>query len=448
MQYLKEHFVSIKNYLNSTNSSMIKKYFNVLGYKYSSIIPNNNFFHFATEAYLISAIKESQEKLTTDAICEMVLKASVEEKDFLENLEILIGTYQTSHNIVKFSEAKLAKIFLKKLEILKQASSEETNSDSKALIQILRKAVNLTINELSGDEGQEDSLLLYDTFIDLDKQATLEGFCNAYLENLGKNAYYAKNSCEVFYNYSITSIEQFVEDLNSFNQQNTSIIYIGFAFIQAQYRNQSTRLTTIYKLSRSNLKEVKKDLDSKTGLIKSEMASRLEIMNKWVKSTYSVYKDTYKEKYPTVFEKISYLNESYFTPVQTKMVNYSGEYYTFILNSYSKGVSKFDEAKLNILEKVSATYKETTESAEKYVNLTVDKFGKIAVVQVCFDKLKISKEEFYTLLTSIQKYIKEYDIENFKKIASETYTYGKNRILQSYHNFLGTEKVDKESETK
>jgi hypothetical protein len=452
MQYIKKHFDNIKSYLKSANSNVIKKYFSYLGYKYSSTIANNNFFHFATEAYIITAIKDNHKgDFTLENINEAILEGDIDEAEYLENLEILIGTTDCSDNEVKFSTNKLAKIFISNVDFEKrkfQASKGVKDFKTFDLDRFFRKAVNYTLNELNNDEGQEKSLELLNVFEDfsgIEGGLTIEKFVEEYKNKMAKTCktknlkFCVQNPCEVFYFFCQASISDLINDLACFNQQSTNIIYIGLAIVKAQVNTQSNRFKNYYSISKKNYKKIKGNIDERADVIKKEAYEKLDIINHWINDTYSQYKTTVKDKYPSVYDRISYMNDNYVIPMQKRITILTGDSYQFLVNTYSTSQEKLDELKAKVVDRVSKTYNITKENAEYYVKVSVDKLGKVAIVQVFYDKLKASESTFYKALSAIQKTVKEFNIQQVKKFARDTYQFGKSTLMYNYRRFLGIE---------
>lgn len=451
MEFIKEHFNNIKVYLQSANSNVVKKYFSLLGYKYSSIIPNSNFFHFAAEAYIITSIKEGKENVNMENIVKAILETDVDQNEYLENLEILIGTTDCSDNEVKFSTSKLAKIFASNVEYEKKKNQGVSTKDFD-LDRFFRKAVNYTLNELNNDEGEEKSLELlnvYEEFVCVEGGLTLEKFVEEYKNRMAKKSmtknlkFCVQNPCEVFYFFCQTYVADLIKDLSSFNKQSTNVIYIGLAFVKAQVSHQSNKIKNYYNMSKKSYKKIRGDIGDKAEVIKKETYDRLEVVNSWLKKTYSGSKNTLKEKFPSTYERLGELHEKYYVPIQKRMTVLSGDSYNFVLNTYNAGTERLSNLKNNIEEKISNAYQISKEKSSHYVNIVIDKSRKIAIVSVFYDKLKANEEIFYKVLGSIQKEIKEFNLERMRSMAVNAYTFGKSQVMRSYKRFLGISEEEK-----
>jgi hypothetical protein len=454
MQFVKDQFYNIKQYLHSSNSNVIKKYFSLLGYKYTSSIQNNNFFHFATEAYIISVIKEIKENLKEEEILVKLLSEEVEEDDFLDNLEILIGNTNSSDDQVKISSDKLAQIFLNNIKYEKEENGNDYKDNSLSIDIFFKRIVNYSLNSLNYSED-EKNLDLFNTF---DKYKTVEGGLNIekFVEEFKNKMYQdsktktlrqcVQNECEVYFYFAQVSFKDFINDINHFNQQSTSVIYIGIALFKAQLNSQTSKLKNLYDFTSKNVSSIKEDIVSKTELVKSNCLSKLYLVNKFIGEKFNNSKAGLLNNYPAVYDKISQYNQAYLTPIQSRMTVLKDDSYSFLLNSYSKGKNSFEDVKKSIIEKVAETYKVSYEKASNFVHVSVDNLGKIAIVQVCYDKINSSRTIFYSLLESIQSYVKNYNLEQLKVLAKNTYSLGKTKMIDSYEKFLGITVTDKKTE--
>lgn len=442
MQYIKDQFYNVKQYLLSSNSNVIKKYFSLLGYKYNSIIPNNNFFHFATEAYIITILKEAKEEILEAELYMNVLSNDIEEEEYFENIDILMGNSNNVHNEVKLSSDKLAKLFLSFINYQKDQVKRQI--DKEDLDTFFRKAVNYTLNKLNNDEDEEKSLDLYDIYMKVkQREHTLDTFIEEYKNYMMEKSktkalrFCVQNPCEVFYYFCQVDYKELLKDIQYFNQQSSSVIYLGIALFKAQLNSQTNKLKNLYNYSHKNYSNIKNEIVNKSELVKSTCMNKLYLVNKFISEKYDHSKDQIKENYPSVYNKLSHFNEQYVIPIHNKISIVTDDSYSFIINKYSKGKENFNELKDKITKKVAEIYDVSYEKAKEYVHLSVDKLGKLGVVQICYDKVKTSKTEFYNLLNHVHGYVKDFNLEQLKSLAKDTYNQGKKKMIESYEKFLG-----------
>jgi hypothetical protein len=246
-----------------------------------------------------------------------------------------------------------------------------------------------------------------------------------------------QNPCEVFYYYSQTSLSQFVNDLDSFNKQSSSIIYVVIYFIKSQYFNKFERLRALYLYSLQQYSQIKSKFGDNYAVAKTNSYKKLEDLNKWVVSSYKNCDESFKVKFPNVHSKLCFVNENYLFPLSQKVYSLAGDSYSFVITFAQKANVKFSDLKNKIVTVVSETYQITKEKAEEYVTFTTEKFGEMNIVKITFAKLKGSKDEFEKIIETVYKQIKEFDLSQLKDYASNAYSYGRSKILESYQKFLG-----------
>jgi hypothetical protein len=460
MQTIKESFYNIKTFLKSKESEIVRKYFTLLGYKYTSTIINNNFFHFATEALLMSLAKAlKKDFIDVNSIPIEILSVEVNEEDFQGNLDILLGNADLVEHEIKFSYSKLASVFLTNfLYVREKYYTTNQNSRSEVVLttafeSILRQSVNNCINELSCDEDLY-LIQVYEELKNLKKKEKNENlefkeFAEYYRSKLHhdnqskKNQKFCvQNPCEVFYYYAQTSLSEFVNDLDSFNKQSSSIIYVVIYFIKSQYFNKFERLRAVYLYSLQQYSQIKSKFGDNYAVAKTNSYKKLEDLNKWVVSSYKNCNESLKVKFPSVHSKLCFVNENYLFPLGQKVYSLAGDSYSFVITFAQKANGKFSDLKNKIVTVVSETYQITKEKAEEYVTFTTEKIGEIQIVKITFAKLKGSKDEFEKIIETVYKQIREFDICQLKEYASTAYCYSKNKILQSYQKFLGCKESD------
>ena len=461
MNKITNSFYEIKTYLKSSESALVRKYFTLLGYKYTSSIYNNNFFHFATEALLISLSKAIRlDEITKDTreISIEILKSEINEEDFHSNLEILHGNLENKEADTKFNNSKLASIFLGNFNFSRNSFAQKIKVGTKtfevtALEQILRKAVNQTINELTGDE----ELFLSQTFEDLEKvnrDFTLEEYIEKYSSKVNKERTLKEgqlslnNPCEVFYFYAKADFHSLISDITTFNQQSSSIISLVLGYIKSQYFIKSDRLKSLYQYSRNKYNSLSKNFNQSAIIARENSKKRLDELNVWVLNSYNTCNNTLKEKFPTIHSKVTYIHGNYLSPMSALIYNKVSisfdKTYSFILFSYNKTQENYLKLRELIETSISETYKVTREKATKYVKISKDNLQGIYAVKISFDKLGLSKEKLNELLNRINTYIADFNLEDAKTQARELLVQGKSKILSSYYKFLGCNNEKKE----
>ena len=530
MEYINNKITQVKQILSNTNDAVAKKYFNLLGYKHNTTLTNSNFFHFATEAYIITSIKAYENDLneerkknkkdneensyiyveyTEGEIKKALMHNIVCFDDFLDTLELLIGekTSETSSNSVKFSTAKLAKLFLINVEYEKSAfkhsrngidnnihnnealNEKNLNLETLNLDNFFRRVVNYTLNELNNEKGEEKSLDLlevYERYNDLVSGLSLERFVEEYKNRMAANdktkklTFCVQNPCEVFYFYCQSSIKDLVYDLYCFNQQSAYAFYIALALIRHQVNSQSNRLQKLYYIYvKKNYKTIRNSLEKSDKLsnLKSECENKILSFKDWAQLNYTNYSLAAKENFTYyknnansiytnnkeslvknlnnfyaseyVQKNIDFLNKKVYTPINNRVNSlFASKSYSYVVNTYSSGRKKFDEIREQVILKIAKTYNITKERAEKYVAVTYDGFSRVGVVQVFYDKMKTNSDKFMKMAENISVVIRENNVEQLKKVANDAYVFGKSSVMQTYKKFLGIATGNSSSEDK
>lgn len=458
-----QSFYNIRDFLKSKESELVKKYFTLLGYKYTSTILNSNLFHFCTEAVLIILFKAVNCE-DNDYLPEEILKTDIPEDEFKSNLECLLGTFDPYEQEIKFSNMKLASMFLKNFMSLRSRFEHEVSSGRVSITvftNLLRKTVNQTINELSGD----DDLFLYEVYSEMEQKAdnskgfTLEAFIDeyhsrfsSYIEKREKQDkennqqeeeskktmnFCYQNLCGLYYYFAQCTYESFVNDLQSFNLQSSSLIYVVIGFIKYQCYYTYQKIQTLYKISKENSEYACVKISDKLNLAKTHGKKRLHDLNLWVHSSYNTCNKSFKNKFPTVHSKLCFLNENYLFPLTVKVSDLAVNSYTFCAGYYKVGKEKFHRLKKDITCYISTTYQITYEKASEYVVFTKEKLGGIEVVKITIKKFNESKDDFVKLLEKVNEYIHNINIKIITDKSIEMVHLGKDTLMNSYYRFLG-----------
>jgi len=171
-------------------------FFNYFGYKYESIIENSNFFfHFVSQAWIVNAFKLVKENTDSSddqeddysSILKKLLDVNVEMAKLLSSLELITETIYVSDPAIKLTELTLGKNFLKHIKKVLNETKDQRKVISKIsktefdniVMDILKKTVNLTINEFDKIDQDKNNLILYETYNELvskNEDLTLEEF--------------------------------------------------------------------------------------------------------------------------------------------------------------------------------------------------------------------------------------------------------------------------------
>ena len=168
-----------------------EKRFNMLNYllsQYSFLgeIKHKNIFHILSECWILTLSKQFKTKLlengelnysqfTFNQILNFFLSTRIDCEIFYSILKKIITMSKTSFDLnYSFSELKLSYIFIDKIEKEKNEEFKYRLYDGElitkdqfehSLMSILRRGVNLTINEINTYEKNKESLLLYNNYL-------------------------------------------------------------------------------------------------------------------------------------------------------------------------------------------------------------------------------------------------------------------------------------------
>ena len=131
------NFDKIRQHLQSRSNYYLNYLFCFLGYRYESKIKNINFFHFASQSWIVEVFKH----ITLTLFCEcgkkrikeegrgwgnhsfseilnLILKFEADEKKFLKTLEMIAGTIYFNDVAIILTEVRLGRIFLSMINMV------------------------------------------------------------------------------------------------------------------------------------------------------------------------------------------------------------------------------------------------------------------------------------------------------------------------------------------
>jgi hypothetical protein len=258
-------FEKIKTYLKNSKEGFMNTFFNIFAYRFETPLVRPNFYHYTAEAWLLTVFKrlqmDYQEEMmkgikdflnySFNDILEKIYESYTFENDedlFIENLEVLLGTYKITDHILKITQMKLSQMFLKKIQLAKESTINKRIPEPLSkknfediIFLIIQKALNLTLNELDSREEDKNSLLLLNVFTDmkakyfekhdkfesdknLNKNFSLEEFKQELTKyrkvdesyNTSKADVEIMNPYEIFYYFSISNLGELIQDINIF----------------------------------------------------------------------------------------------------------------------------------------------------------------------------------------------------------------------------------------
>lgn len=129
-------------------------FFNSITIYGRSPIKSRNFYHYITEAWILTVFSHLKNAIKAEGkipnfkpirnfkdLFYFIKNLKINEQLFSKNLEIILGTYDLSDNIIKVSEFKLSQQFLKKLKLIFENENEMKSSFRNLKLYILSNEI-------------------------------------------------------------------------------------------------------------------------------------------------------------------------------------------------------------------------------------------------------------------------------------------------------------------
>jgi len=487
-------FENTKLYLNSVGNYYFNYLFSLLGYQYKGKVENLNVLHLCSEAWLLGALNELRkennekvapsQKITYSQLLSQIKQIIVEENNFIDNINILIGIYGMRE--LANEDKNIFKMFLVNIQATKHQIFIEENEDltkekfEETIMRIFNVAFNYTLNEFDSEEKDKKSLDMYNTYLDMDIKEiplSLENFIKSYNER--KQIKSSLNdedrekrlliSLEYFYNFLNTKFADLIEEIEFFNKNSSSVIFklktlFSYKNIQRMYSKyfdiltnslekglRNLRLEGVLNFTRNIYAGVKPYGENSLAIAKKNYAR----VKDWIDSVADksfVYYDKYSKdilQYSNRFylATIKYSElprrlvcERIYRPVRNLSVNLKENSVNLVVNTVEFGKNKTSQLRY-FLEEKTKNIKDNVFGQEplvkfeseaennKYLNISIRK--KLFII----DPTK-AKE----LVSSIIDLVRSLSV---KEITSSAYQYTKakldltkNYVYNSYKKFL------------
>jgi hypothetical protein len=480
---------NIREYLKSMKNYYLNYFFNYFGYRYEPIIENPNFFHFISQAWLVNAFEQIKgssvkEEENYSTIMKKLLDVDVDKKQLISSLELITETIYISDPAIKLTELNLGKNFLKHIKKVLSDSKNELdfkesinkNEFGVIVMEILKKTVNLTINDIDSVDNDNQNLILLDTFNELlakNENFSLEDFTSKVEERRDNENNSAKdvtitNACEAFYYFGQSSLSTLIIDLEMFNQQYSSFISkIKIILSKKSYtlnellKKFSTNMGSLYIHVRDNIKFQR--LNEFYNSVMMKLSNFKENSSEIVSSHYKNYKDWILSLnisnlpfYSTLaYEKINtytqisrvFLYEKVFLPTIAITVATTSSTYSFIL----RNVENAKNASLKIYSNIKdgkigdslAHFKE--DYIDKIIRIYVDEDQNLIVIEVSRKVIFNFTPESLKFLIDILNNIRINLSSNAQKLldkSKETSLVLKDNIMERYRRFFNNTTCD------
>lgn len=296
-----EHEI-LKKSMKTGKDSIFHKILSLFGYKYSSVIANSNFFHFASESLIIEIFRKLQlkpeEKKSYKSILEFIKTVEIEEVEFLGNIEILIGgpLMEKEMTIGSSFLRNTIKARSKVLNDIEEIIPQEVFL--KLIKQIFLLAVNYAINDYEGVIINGSYLEEFTKLQKEDSNLTLKVFtekmCKRFDSELSPEL---ENACKSFFNLANSNFDDLINDLHVFNLHSTSLIFHLKNIFLNNFQEYGKTLAKLLRLSDENVNFVKSQFsiittnyDKVNNLIRSmknTTTTKIDEMRTWIDETYT-----------------------------------------------------------------------------------------------------------------------------------------------------------------
>jgi hypothetical protein len=479
----------IKQKINQNKNCLVNYFFNLFGYKFQNKIQNPNFYHYTSEAWILTILKQLKEELDNreegeireksfNELLKIIKNIELDESLFIENLEFLLGTSKTSDHVIKITQMKLSQLFLKKTSLsIKETLTPELREEvsdaasfQKILFLILEKAVNFTLNELDSKEEDKSSLLLLNVYTDLymkHREHGEENFLNEFVREIKslKEANISNSSnneqshsdinlevevlnpCQTFYFFANSSFEELLQDIFIFSLNSGSALAKIKRYINAKYSQIKSTIRYPYQIINSiSLKRGEKFGNIKTYLhnvyenyLKKNKENAIEIFENnyqkfknWIDNSKlqeltNNFNQNSKRARELIVEKI-------YNPLKTITITYSQRSLNFFISLKDFASHKKDEIATVIEQKVKEIFgdepliKFNLPEGEEFFNIEINK--RLMVV----DSEKIKKFTFD--LISI---VRNLEIQNIIQYSKEKGSELRQFLIQKFRSLISAE---------
>ncbi len=449
-----------------------------MGYKYRSEIKGINFFHFASQSWLLEVFKiiclkfpshkkmcnnekESDENYSFSDILTEILNVKIEEAFFLRDLELITGTIYFNDAVLRLTEMKVGKYFLESInsvtidlknEEIPESLSKE-NFENK-LMEILIKSVESTLNKIDklGRDLQYESsgyIQFYQklqTLIEKNKESDFKDFIKILLEDpvLYNNKRPSDDisflkSAEAFYNFSTLKLDQMIEDLIAFNSHSTSffyklkvVIFNNQEKITSMYSTMYNTLLDSYNISKAKIsyglleKYYNQLVNQFNNLREIKLITgnitKFEDYSNWITLIYNkinhFYPKSFLDKVSKMCPLISYY-ENIYSPAKDLIITVTNTSVNMIINFPRNLMKNFNNLVKNVSEMVMKNYyfikDDIKFSKEKLIDFNYEKERDLFIISLS-RKLQIIDSKCFSMLIK-----KIYNILNLEMIKENSF---------------------------
>lgn len=483
-------FEKLKTYIKNSKEGFMNTFFNLFAYRFETPLIRPNFYHYTAEAWLLTVFKrlqmDYQEEMVKgkkdflnysfNDILEKIYESFTFESDedlFIENLEVLLGTYKITDHILKITQMKLSQMFLKKIQLAKESTINKRIEEPLSkinfediLFMIVQKALNLTLNELDTKEEDKNSLMLLNVFTEmkakyfekhdrfeenenLNKNLSLDEFKEEVFKNIkvednvspSKSDVEIMNPYEIFYYFSISNLGELIQDINIFIINCSGII--GKA--QFLFKNNLLKMKNYLQMSKAiamglsnNLRlnifvnyvtNIYQVLYSKEQQVVQIGKNKISQLKSWIND--SVFISTSKDIIFVSCDAMKgILHDQVYEPIKDVSIMYTKFGFNIFVKygTYSKEYIKkiYDDLRTKLIQLFGdggPLIKFRTDMQEKYINIAIN----TTMIFTDYEKVKILVKDFIEKISnkeiidslSVNK-VKSILVRNFKRIIGSS----------------------------
>jgi len=432
------------------------------------LIKQNNYFHFATEAILLSLSNVLKSDLREERIEYFALKVEISKEEFFSYLEFLLGVNTQKNQEKKTKKAeenetqkeeekdkekdldldfirdfkvvgeKFFKCFLGQRKIFAEENKNEQFITHSCFERLLRKAISDFISEVNNEE-----LYFYEIYNETEEEQKKKDF---ELKQFQED-YARKSKKEVskkvsalltqYYYFSQSTFNQIVEDLIFFNQQLSSLIYLTIGLIHYNYYYSRERVNNFIEYSKLKYSNERQALIEKKRRLFVYSNQKIEDLSTWVKNTYKVCNESFESKFPTTHARLCYLGENYFFPMTAKISGLVQDTYTISLKYYKNSSEKLSKLKNELTDYIANKYEISRETAVKYIRITQEKLGEFKIVKITIKKFSESHEKFTNIVSKCYDLVVKFDLRLYFTYSLEFAVKSSDYFFKVYFKFLG-----------
>lgn len=491
--HLSNEFESIKKNLTSSGNYYTNRLFSLLGYNYEGKVENINILHLVSEAFLLGVFEELQkenkdkpEKLRYNELLSQINWIIVQENTFIDNMKILSGIYNLDNPTL--NNAKVLKMFLVNLQSTKNDILKHHEHDLKdakmtrekfdgILSEIFNTAYNYTLNEFNSSEEKKKSLSMYHLFSEIQEHHpesfNVRGYSDEYIKRkklTDSEARETRPYLEYFFNYSLSSFDDLIEEVELFGKNSTNLLFkikslISYKNIRRTYEKYYELVTSYAEKGLKNVrldavlnfyKSVHGYLQQKSEMGLEKIRTNYQGLKKWIDNN-QIYQDS-RDFYFRAYENArkyteiprSFVYNNIYQPLRnvTVLVTEQGVRLVLDTSKWTKEqITQFKDTIVTTTENVLTGTKNLLFGEEALIKIHSDKDDYVSI-ELNKKLFIVDPEKTKELFKSILESIRNFSVTETTKSAYNGVAVRVNNVktylYESYRKFLELANEDEE----